>query len=178
MVKRIKKSNIIFGVLLAIGLIGVVYEAYQNRKIDKVNHAIVAGQLIEDDAYPHLQKFAAAYDQGNKKDYKHAVQTYGQLLETTSTLSEQAKIQFNIANNLFVFGLIRRINDDGTLNDEARHAYAQAKMAYEQSLRLAPLERTAKFNLSLLYSVMFNKMKPAPKEQSTMELSNLPIGLP
>lgn len=178
MVKRIKKSNIIFGVLLAIGLIGVVYEAYQNRKIEKVNHAIVAGQLIEDDAYPYLQKFAAAYDQGNKNDYKHAVQTYGQLLETAPTLSEQAKIQFNIANNLFVFGLIRRINDDGTLQDEARHAYSQAKMAYEQSLRLAPLERTAKFNLSLLHSVMSNKMKPAPKEQSTMELSNLPIGLP
>ncbi|OGV75876.1 MAG: hypothetical protein A3I83_04035 [Methylotenera sp. RIFCSPLOWO2_02_FULL_45_14] len=178
MVNRVNRSNIIFGLLLLSGLTGMLYEAYQSNKIDKVNHAISVGQLIEDDAYPHLQKFAAAYDQGNKKDYKHAVQTYGQLLETTPTLSEQAKIQFNIANNLFVFGLIRRINDDGTLNDEARHAYAQAKMAYEQSLRLAPLERTAKFNLSLLYSVMSNKMKPAPKEQSTMELSNLPIGLP
>jgi mxaK protein len=29
-----------------------------------------------------------------------------------------------------------------------------------------------------LNAVMFNNMKPAPKEQSTMELSNLPIGLP
>lgn len=178
MVKRINRSNIIFGLLLLSGLAGVVYEAYMSHKIDKVNHAIIAGKLIEDESYPYLQKFAAAYDQGNKKDYKHAVQTYGQLLETTPTLSEQAKIQFNIANNLFVFGLIRRINDDGTLNDEARYAYAQAKMAYEQSLRLAPLQRAAKFNLSLLHSVMSNNMKPAPKEQSTMELSNLPIGLP
>lgn len=178
MVKRINKSNIIFGLLLLIGLIGTAYEAYQSHKINKVNHAILAGRLIEDDSYPYLQKFAAAYDQGSKKDYKHAIQTYGQLLDTGPELSEQARIQFNIGNNLFVSGLIRRINDDGTLQDEARYAYTQAKMAYEQSLRLVPSERAAKFNLSLLLSVMHNNMKSAPKEQSTMELSNLPIGLP
>jgi len=178
MVKRINKSNIIFGLLLLSGLIGMAYEGYQSHRIEQVNHAILAGQLVEGDAYPYLQKFAAAYDQGNKKDYKHAIQTYGQLLETMPALSEQAKIQFNIANNLFVSGLIRRINDDGTLQDEARYAYSQAKIAYEQSLRLEPLQRESKFNLSLLHSVMSNNMKPAPKEQSTMELSNLPIGLP
>lgn len=178
MVKRVNRSNIIFGLLMLTGLIGAVYEAYQYHKIEHVNHAITAGQQITDDAYPYLQKFSAAYDQGNKQDYKHAIQTYGQLLDTSPTVSEQAKIQFNIANNLFVSGLIRRINDDGTLQDEARYAYSQAKMAYEQSLRLAPLERAAKFNLSLLHAVMANNMKPAPKDQSTMELSNLPIGLP
>lgn len=176
--RSISTSNSIFGLLLVTGLIGTVYEAYQYHKIEKVNHAILAGQQISDDAFPYLQKFAAAYDQGEKHDYKHAVQTYGQLLEITSTHDEQAKIQFNIANNLFVSGLIRRINDDGTLQDEARYAYSQAKMAYEQSLRLAPLDRAAKFNLSLLHSVMSRNMKPAPKDQSTMELSNLPIGLP
>ena len=102
----------------------------------------------------------------------------GQILETSPSLADQAKIQYNIGNNLFVFGLIRRINEDGTLQDEARYAYTQAKMAYEQSLRIEPNDRAAKFNLNLLHSVMANKMKPAPKDQSTMELSNLPIGLP
>jgi len=178
MVKRIKRSNIVFGLLLLVGLIGSGYEAFQISKIKQVNSAIVAGQLISDDAYPYLQKFSAAYDQGNKQDYKHAIQTYGQLLETSPSVPEQAKIQFNIANNLFMSGLIRRVNDDGTLQDEARYAYAQAKMAYEQSLRLMPDAPVAKFNLSLLHSVMSHSMKPAPKEQSTMELSNLPIGLP
>lgn len=178
MVNRINKSNVIFGLLLLTGLVGASYEGYQYNKIEKVNHAIVAGQLITDDSYPYLQKFSAAYDQGNKKDYKHAVQTYGQLLDTSPSLAEQARIQYNIANNLFVSGLIRRINDDGTLQDEARYAYSQARMTYEQSLRLAPQTAAAKFNLSLLHSVMANNMKPAPKDQSTMELSNLPIGLP
>ena len=178
MVKHIKNSNVIFGAFLVIGLLGTGYEAYQIHHITKVNQMVAAGQLVTDDAYPYLQKFTAAYDQGNKKDYKHAVQTYGQLLETQPTLHDQAKIQYNIGNNLFVFGLIRRINDDGTLQDEARYAYTQAKMAYEQSLRIEPQDRAAKFNLSLLHSVMANNMKPAPKDQSTMELSNLPIGLP
>lgn len=178
MVRHIKNSNLIFGALLFIGLAGVGYEALQINQIAKVNRMIAAGQLITDGRYPYLQKFTAAYDQGNKQDYKHAVQTYGQLLETSPPLDAQAKIQYNIANNLFIFGLIRRINDDGTYQDEARYSYIQAKIAYEQSLRIDPLNRAAKFNLSLLHSVMANRMKPAPKDQSTMELSNLPIGLP
>lgn len=178
MVKTIHISNIVFGLLLTVGLVGSLYEGYQYHKITKVNQAIRADQQIADGSYPYLQKFAAAYDQGRKSDYKHAVQTYGQLLDTSPSQAEQAKIQFNIGNNLFIFGLIRRINDDGTLQDDARYAYSQAKIAYEQALRLAPDSASAKFNLSLLNSVMFNNMKPAPKEQSTMELSNLPIGLP
>jgi mxaK protein len=178
MVRTIHKSNIVFGLLLLVGLIGSIYEIYQTNKIVKVNRAIQSDEQITDSAYPYLQKFAAAYAQGKKGDYKHAVQTYGQLLDTSPSITEQAKIQYNIGNNLFIFGLIRRINDDGTLQDEARYAYSQAKIAYEQSLRLAPESLPAKFNLSLLHSVMFNNMKAAPKEQSTMELSNLPIGLP
>lgn len=178
MVSHMKNSNVIFGALLITGLVGSAYEAYQINKISKVNHLMATEQLVRDDAYPYLQKFTSAYDQGNKKDYKHAVQTYGQILETSPSLADQAKIQYNIGNNLFIFGLIRRINEDGTLQDEARYAYTQAKMAYEQSLRIEPEDRAAKFNLSLLHSVMANKMKPAPKDQSTMELSNLPIGLP
>ncbi|OIQ98562.1 hypothetical protein GALL_193870 [mine drainage metagenome] len=66
---------------------------------------------------------------------------------------------------------------DVQLQDDARYAYIQAKMTYEQSLRLAPMAPATKFSLSLLQSVMTRNMKAAPKDQSTMELSNLPIGL-
>jgi len=178
MAKSIKNSNLLLGFLLVTGLAGTTYEAYQCWEINKVNLSILADQQISDSDYPHQQKFASAYDQGEKKDYKHAVQTYGQLLETNLEISEQAKIQFNIANNLFVLGLIRRVNDDGSLQDEARYAYTQARMAYEQSLRLAPTLNAARFNLSLVHSMLSQNTKIALKEQSTMELSNLPIGLP
>jgi mxaK protein len=178
MMRSIQIKNTILLLLLLLGLGGASVEAYQCSKIAKLNHLILSQQLVKDDAYPFLQKFTAAYDQGEKKDYKHAIQSYGQLLDAAPSPSEQAKIQYNIGNNLFEFGLIRRVNDDGSLQDEARYAYTQAKLAYEQSLRLNPNSGVAKFNLSLLHSVMANNMKPAPKDQSTMELSNLPIGLP
>jgi mxaK protein len=54
----------------------------------------------------------------------------------------------------------------------------QAKASFEQSLRLNPDNRRAKFNLSLLNSVIPINMKNAPKDQSGVELSNTPIGLP
>ena len=175
---RMKRKNIIFGLALVTGLVGSIIESYQYWKIETTNQVLQNGHLITDEAYPYQKKFAAAYAQGEQQDYKHAVQTYGQLLETSPSISEQARIQFNIANNLFLSGLIRRVNDDGSLKDEAKYAFSQAKLAYEQSLRLAPDSRQAKFNLSLLHSVMPANMKNATKEQSGMELSNLPIGLP
>lgn len=178
MAKYIKNSNLIFGLLLLVGVIGTTHEAYQYRKALLVNHAIANNQQINDNDFPYQQKFASAYDQGTKQGYKHAVQTYGQLLETNPPIGEQAKIQFNIANNLFILGLIRRVNEDGSLQDDARYAYTQAKMAYEQSLRLDPTLGSARFNLSLLQSTLAQSTKIALKEQSAMELSNLPIGLP
>jgi mxaK protein len=175
---RIKQKNIGLALLLAIGITGSAYEAYQLQKIDRINHALRQGQLINDDAYPMQQKFAAAYQLGLHEDFKHAVQTYSQLLETTLSQSDQAKIQFNIGNNLFKSGLNRRVNDDGTLKDEARYDFSQAKVAYQQALRLNPDSRLAKFNLSLLLSLLPENMVNAKKEQSGMELSNIPVGLP
>ncbi len=178
MEKRIKKSNVLFGLLLLTGLAGSAFEGHQIWKKNRINRAILAGETIADDAFPYQKKFVSAYLQGTHQGYKHAVQTYGQLLDTSPSIAEQAKIQFNIANNLFMMGLIRRVNDDGTLQDDARYAYTQAKLAYEQSLRLTPDTPEAKFNLSLLHAVMARGMKPMEKEESNMELSNLPIGLP
>jgi mxaK protein len=175
---RVKQKNIVFGVCLVTGLLGALYEAYQCYRIDQVNQSILAGQSITDDGYPYQQKFSAAYHQGTHFDYKHAIQTYGQLLETNPEAEERARIQFNIGNNLFLSGLIRRVNDDGSLKDEAKYAFSQAKVAYEQSLRLAPDSRKAKFNLSLLHAILPQNMKGAPKDQSGVALSNLPIGLP
>jgi mxaK protein len=178
MAKNIKNRNLTLTMLVVIGLVGAIYEAYQCYAISTLNKKITAGKIITDENYPYLQKYTAAYDQGNKSDYKHAIQTYSQLLDQSPSLANQAKIHFNIGNNLFIFGLIRRVNEDGTYQDEARHAYMQAKIAYEQSLRIEPTDISSKFNLSLLNSIMSKNMNAAPKEQSTMELSNLPIGLP
>lgn len=175
---RIKRINLGLGLLIAVGIVGTSYEAYQCWRIARVNHALINGQAVSDEAYPYQQKFSAAYALGQAQDYKHAVQSYSQLLETTISHHRQAAIQYNIGNNLFLSGLQRRANEDGSLKDEARYDFAQAKVAYEQALRLDPVSHSAKFNLSLLLSLMPQHMKSGTKEQSAMELSNLPIGLP
>lgn len=175
---RVKNTNIVLGLMLFVGLCGSLLEGYQLWNINTVNRDIQNGKLLSHDHFPYQQKFLSAYLLGMQKDYKHAIQSYSQLLETPTSTHEQAKIQFNIGNNLFSSGLNRRVNDDGTLKDEAKYDFTQAKVAYEQSLRLEPASRLAKFNLSLLDSILPQSLKNPPKEQSTMELSNLPIGLP
>lgn len=178
MENRLKRKNWMLGLLLAAGVAGAGYEAWQIARIDAVNTALKAGKPVGDEAFPFQKKFAAAYDQGKRQDYKHAVQTYGQLLEMGPDSTQRARIQFNIANNLFLSGLERRANDDGTLKDEARQAFTQARMGYEQALRSDPGLRAAKFNLTLLHGVMPAGTRGAAREQAGMELSNLPIGLP
>jgi mxaK protein len=75
-------------------------------------------------------------------------------------------------------GLSRDLNEDGSLKDESKYSFTQARVAYEQSLKLNPDNRLAKFNLSLLNSVLPINMINGLKDQSGQELSNLPIGLP
>lgn len=178
MANRIKPLNLGLALLLLAGLAGAGFEAYQCWHIQQINHALLTGAPVSGNDYAFNQKFAAAYQQGRQKDYKHAVQSYSQLLEMPVSEQQQAKIQFNIANNLFLIGLSRGLNDDGSVMDEARYAYAQARIAYEQALRLAPSAHATKFNLSLLHAVMPSNMQSTEKEQSSMQLSNLPIGLP
>ena len=183
MASRMKTVNVILGTILVASLIGATFNAYQLWKISNLNAKLKAGKVISEVAYPLQSKFSAAYFQGIKLDFKHAVQTYGQLLDANTKKSilterELSLIQFNIGNNLFQSGMSRRVNDDGTLKEEAFYSFSQAKIAYEQSLRINPSLRVAKFNLSLLNSIIPLNMKNGVKDQSAVELSNLPVGLP
>lgn len=183
MASRINITNAVLALVLIVSLTGIAFSAYQYQKIHRINKTLLSGQVLKSDEYPLLAKFSAAYFQGSKGDHKHAVQSYGQALEIESKSGKpdavlQARIQYNIATNLFLFGLSRDLNDDGSLKDESKYSFTQAKAAYEQSLRLYPEDRRAKFNLSLLNSVTPINIKNAPKDQSGVELSNTPVGLP
>ncbi|MCB5186862.1 hypothetical protein LG200_02450 [Methylobacillus caricis] len=183
MEKHVTIKNAVAGLILLIGLVGASVMAYKIKIAEKVNQALLTGEEITDENYAFQRKFAEAYFQGVSKNYKHAVQNYSQLLEAAekkgNVSSEvRSRIYFNIGNNLFRSGLIRMVNPDGSLQDDAKYAYAQAMVAYEQALRLAPGLSHAKFNLSLLHAVIPHNMQISKREQSGMELSNLPIGLP
>lgn len=183
MASRIKSINLILGVMLSIGIAGSGYEAYQVWEITNVNNQLLGGKVITDDSYPFQEKFSAGYFQGKNQDFKHAIQTYSQMIEAQSkakSLSpeQQAIVQYNIGNNLFLSGLTRRLNDDGSIKEEAKYSFIQAKIAYEQALRMDSTSPKAKFNLSLLNVVIPLANKSTMKDQSGVELSNLPVGLP
>ena len=183
MASRITIINASLIFVLIASLTGIGYSAYQYQNINNINNTLQSGQVLKNDAYPLHAKYSAAYFQGSKDDYKHAVQSYGQALEIQTKSGKpdtvlQSSIQYNIATNLFLSGLSRDLNDDGSLKEETKYSFMQAKAAFEQSLRLNPENRRAKFNLSLLNSVTPINMKSAPKDQSGVELSNIPVGLP
>lgn len=168
--------------LLALSTAGALYSGNIYWKQKNINERIRGGEIIKDDNFPYQEKYSSAYFQGSNGDFKHSVQTFSQLLDMKAKLklsdSQLSPIQYNIGNNLFLSALARRQNDDGSLNDDSKNDLIQAKIAYEQSLRLDPELARAKFNLALLNSVLAEAPKSAPKEQAGVELSNLPIGLP
>ena len=176
--KRLKTTNLLLGLLLAAGLAGSAFEAYQLWHIERINVALKNGTPLSSNDYPFEQKFAAAWLQGSQRDYKRALQTYGQLLEMPLTTAQQTRVQYNIGNSLLLSGLGRGLNDDGTLVDDAKYELSQARIAYEQALRLDPQAAPARFNLSVLLSILPSGLLPREKQPSDMALSNLPIGLP
>jgi len=179
-----KFKNGLLAICVLVGLIGLFIEGKQYLETSKINTILRSGKLLKNEAYPLESKFSAAYYQGKNKDYKHAVQTYTQLLEAKAksavplSREQKANIQYNIGNNLLSDGLYRSLNDDGSLSDDAKYSFLQARIAYEHALRTAPDMLDAKFNLSLLNAVIPTNMKSTTKEKSGVELSNLPIGLP
>lgn len=178
MVKKKLGLNVIFTIFLLVGLLGTADQLYQLNKINRLNQMIAHGELVKDADYPYLNNFSIAYSEAQKNDYKHAIRAYGKLLENAPSSTDEANIEYNIANSLFLSGLNQKMNDDGSFSEEALYAYIQAKIAYEQSLRIKPEQRAAKFNLSLLDLMMLTHLKQAPQEKPAMELSNLPVGLP
>lgn len=184
---KINRKNQLLILVLLMSLAGSGYEAYQTNKINQVNHALLAGEVINDDTYPFHKKFSDAYQQGKTGNFKHAVQGFGQALEIANKKVEQvlevsqaqkSQIHYNIGNNLFRSGLQRLVTADGAIQEEAKFDYLQAKASYEQALKLDPSSRAAKFNLSLLLGVIPGDIKTVPQDSSGMEISNLPQGLP
>ena len=78
MKKHANRKNQLLILALLVGLAGTAYEAYQTNKIGKVNQALLAGEVFNDESYPFHKKFSDAYQQGKTGNYKHAVQGFGQ----------------------------------------------------------------------------------------------------
>ena len=124
MEKRIKRLTAWWLLLVVVGTAGIAYESYRIAQIRQFNQALQSGKPVTDDRYAYTAKFAAAYQLGGSHDFKHAVQSYSQLLEASPSTAQQARIQYNIGNNLFMSALNRRVNDNGSLTPLAATSQA------------------------------------------------------
>jgi mxaK protein len=184
---RLTRKNQVLGLLFFVGLVGSVYEGFQVSQIARANRTLQSGEVLDGDQFAFHRKFADAYQQGKTGNFKHASQNFGQLLEAPKKQDEhdfepdhnlKSQIQFNIANHLFRSGLQRLVEADGSIQEQAKFDYLQARASYEQALRLNPANQAAKFNLSLLHGVIPRHIKTVPQDPSGQEISNLPQGLP
>jgi mxaK protein len=187
MKNHLTRKNQVLGLLLLVGLAGTVYEGFQVNRIAAANSILQGGQVLEGDQFAFHRKFADAYQQGKTGNFKHASQNFGQLLEAPKKQDEQvfepdqalrSRIHFNIGNHLFRSGLQRLVEADGSIQEQAKFDYLQARASYEQALKLDPHNQAAKFNLSLLHGVIPKHIKTVPQDPSGLEISNLPQGLP
>lgn len=187
MKNHIARKNQVLGLLLFVGLVGTVYEGLQVNKIASANSILQRGEVLEDEQFAFHRKFADAYQQGKTGNFKHASQNFGQLLEAPKKQDEhvfepdqllKSQIHFNIGNHLFRSGLQRLVEADGSIQEQAKFDYLQARASYEQALKLDPHNQAAKFNLSLLHGVIPKHIKTVPQDPSGLEISNLPQGLP
>lgn len=187
MKNKMMRKNQILGMLLIVALAGIGFESFQIHGISTANQALQKGEVLNTELFQFHQKFADAYQQGIAKNYKHAVQNYGQLLQPPKKHDNddyqpddlmKSNVHFNIGNQLFKSGLQRLVEADGALQEQAKFDYLQARAAYEQALKLNPDHQAAKFNLSLLHGVIPQNIKTVAQDPSGMEISNLPQGLP
>lgn len=187
MTKRIQYKNVLAGLLLLSSTFWAAYEGSRYLEYKSINQALITGKVIKQDGYLLQKKFSYGYEQAKNKYYQHAIQSYGQMLEAPKQQDNnpyamdsitKAKVQYNLANSFFRDGLQRGVTVEGGMAEETMYAYTQAKRTYRQALKLNPNLEQAKFNLSLLLSIMPGEMQAIAKDDSSMVISNLPQGLP
>ena len=79
MKNKMMRKNQTLGMLLLLAMAGIGFESFQIHGISTANKALQKGEVLDTELFQFHQKFADAYQQGIAKNYKHAVQSYGQL---------------------------------------------------------------------------------------------------
>ena len=178
MAASVRTKNRILVAMLVTGLIGAILVGKQVSDIEQFNQMVLAGQKPAASNYPFETKYAAAYALATQGRYQDATQLFGQLMESQGTPSQIAAVQYNLGNIFMVRGLMVNHNGD-TVKDEAEYLLNQARLAYEQSLRLDNSHLDARHNLDRVLS-MLPENPNAKDEQDKLGIvmGNIPTGLP
>jgi len=178
MAASVKAKNRVLVAMLVTGLVGAILVGKQVSDIEQFNQMVLAGQKPASSNYPFEAKYAAAYALATQGRYQDATQLFSQLMESRGTPSQIAAVQYNLGNIFMVRGLMVNHNGD-TVKDEAEYLLNQARLAYEQSLRLDNSHLDARHNLDRVLS-MLPENPNAQDEQDKLGIvmGNIPTGLP
>lgn len=178
MATRLKTKNRILLAALALGIAGAVYKGYELREITTFNRAVETGKSPAGETQRFEARFSAAYWLAREGRYQDATQLFTQLMEADSDPQRQASVQYNLGNIFFRRGLMVNRNGD-EVRDEAEYLLTQAKIAYQQSLRLDNTRMDARHNLDrLLRMLPENAGAKDEQDQLGIVMGNIPTGLP
>lgn len=175
---RLKTKNRVLLAALAIGIAGAAYQAAELQEAAAFNRAVRAGKSPTGETQRFEAKFSAAYWLAREGRYQDATQLLTQLMEAGGEPQQQAAVQYNLGNIFFLRGLLVHRNG-GTVHDEAEYLLTQAKIAYQQSLRLDNTHLDARHNLDrVLRMLPADDNSKDDQDQLGIVMGNIPTGLP
>jgi len=179
--KKILNLNNGFFIFISILIVCIflaVNEFIKLKNIQKINNQLTNNELVIDNQYDQISLYSSAYLLGKQGEYDNAIEKYNVLLKLFPETNNIDIIYFNIGTLFLQDGLSKPLSDDGKLTVENFHKLQSAIISYEKALKINPLNKLARFNLSILYSSMPNKPSEILSDKAVQELSNIPIGLP
>jgi mxaK protein len=177
MATNLRTWNVLLGAGLMIGISGAVYQSAQMHEIDAFNQAVQSAKSPEN-KQSFEAKFSAAYWLAKGGRYQDASQLFTQLMETAKTPDQRAAVQYNLGNIFFLRGLLVNRSGD-TVHDEAEYLLTQAKLAYQQSLRLDNTHLDARHNLDRVLSMLpEDSVAKDDQDKPGIVMGNIPVGLP
>ena len=181
---KAKNRSLVLGLIS--GMLGMLIIGNNLFKMDQFNQVIVSNGMVTkeyESDFKFETKYAAAYQLAKLGRYQDASQLFGQLLEMPGTKKQLAAVHYNLGNIFLLRGLLvnRNANENslGKVQDEAEYLVNQARLAYQQSLRLDHTKVDVKHNLDRVLRLL----PETPGNQNEQEelgivMGNIPSGLP
>lgn len=178
MATSVTAKNRLLVAMLIVGMAAAIFIGQQIWNIEQFNRAVLAGGTPASSEYKFEAKYAAAYAMAVSGRYQDASQLFNQLLESEGSPGQVAAVQYNLGNIYMVRGLMVHHNG-ATVKDEAEYLLNQARLAFQQSLRLDNRHLDARHNLDRVLAMLPDN-PDARDEQDKLGIvmGNIPTGLP
>jgi mxaK protein len=178
MAPRARRLNLLLVALLLAGLAATLIAGLRLHEIATVNAALRGAGTADAAAYPFEARFAAAYRLAQQGRYADAARILGQLQESAAGPQQAAAVQYNLGILFLSRGLPVHRNGE-TVRDEAEYLLNQARIAFQQTLRINPEAEEARYCLDWVLSLLPETPAGADTaDKPGVVMGSVPAGLP